>query len=846
MTSFYTSVERYGKNILWRGYENGKRFSYRVPFKPTLYLHTPKKGGDFKSLIGGKSLHPQKFGEMREAKNFIEEYKGVAGFEVFGSTNFVTQFIQEHYPEEVRFNIADVNIVSFDIEVDIRDGFADIEQANNEITSIAYKSSKSKKYFLLGRKDYDKTKTITGIDPDNIVFAKFDTEAQLLQGFIKLWTADYPDIVTGWNVEYFDIQYIVTRIIRLLGEESAKKLSPWKSIDQKRREIFGKVQATYKISGMSVIDYMDAFKKFGYKYGPQESYKLDHIAHVILGEKKLDYSEYGSLTALYDENPQLYLDYNLKDTHLIQRMEEETSLLALVMTVAYGGGVNYNDAFGTVGIWESTIYRRLIADKVVPPIKDSPGQRMGELVGGYVKDPKPGMYPWVVSFDLNSLYPHLMLQYNMSPETYLPNEREVVTQDMVLNGEFKNTNTNMSVAANGVCFRNDEVGIIPSIIDEYYNNRSVIKKQMIAVEQQFEVETDPVEKKRLKREMNQLHNSQMSIKIAMNSLYGATANIYFLYYINEMAEAITTSGQLSIRYAQKSVNDYLNKILNTKDKDYIVYIDTDSIYVNFGPFIKEVFGTVDIDRKQGEEFLDKVCSTKIEQIIEQGYEKLGNDMGAYRNAMVMKREKITDRSIFIAKKRYILNALNSEGVHYEEPKVSVTGLESVRSSTPEVCREKMKQIFKVILSGDETETQQFIAKFRDEFRSLPPEDIAKTSGTDNINKYMSKETLYRKGCPMHVRGCILYNHFLTQKKLDKKYEKVQSGDKIKFIYLKVPNPIRENMISFPGVLPKELGLDKYIDYDTQFDKVFLGPVENIIEPLGWKSEKVNTIEDFFT
>jgi len=846
MTSFYTSVERYGKNILWRGYENGKRFSYRVPFKPTLYLHTPKKGGDFKSLIGGKSLHPQKFGEMREAKNFVEEYKGVAGFEVYGSTNFITQFIQEHYPEEVRFNISDVNIVSFDIEVDIRDGFADIEQANNEITSIAYKSSKSKKYFLLGRKEYDKTKTITGIDPDDIVFAQFDTEVQLLQGFIKLWTADYPDIVTGWNVEYFDIQYIVTRIIRLLGEESAKKLSPWKLIDQRRREVFGKVQSTYKISGMSVIDYMDAFKKFGYKYGPQESYKLDHIAHVILGEKKLDYSEYGSLTALYDENPQLYLDYNLKDTHLIQRMEEETSLLALVMTVAYGGGVNFGDAFGTVGIWESTIYRRLIKDKVVPPIKDSPGIRQGELVGGYVKDPKPGMYPWVVSFDLNSLYPHLMLQYNMSPETYMPQEREVVTQDMVLNGDFKNTNPNISVAANGVCFRNDKVGIIPSIIDEYYNNRSVIKKQMIAVEQQFEIETDPAEKKRLKREMNQLHNSQMSIKIAMNSLYGATANIYFLYYINEMAEAITTSGQLSIRYAQKSVNEYLNKILNTENKDYIVYIDTDSIYVNFSPLVKEVFGTVDIDRKQGEEFLDKVCSTKIEQVIEAGYEKLRSDMGAYRNAMVMKREKITDRSIFIAKKRYILNTLNSEGVHYEKPKVSVTGLESVRSSTPQVCRDKMKDIFEVILGGDEEATQKFIANFRTEFRKLPPEEIAKTSGTDNINKYMDKVNLYKKGCPMHVRGCILYNHFLEQHKLNKKYEKIQSGDKIKFLYLKVPNPIRENMISFPGVLPKELGLDKYIDYDTQFSKVFLSPVENIIEPLGWKSEKVNTIEDFFT
>lgn len=846
MTSFYTSVERYGKNILWRGYENGKRFSYRVPFRPTLYLHTPKKGGDYRSLIGGKSLHPHQFDEMREAKNFIEEYKGVQNFEVFGTTNFITQFIQEHYPNEIRFDINQVNIVSFDIEVDIRDGYANVEQADKEITSIAYKSSKSTKYYLLCRKDYDKTKTITGIDPDDIEFIKFDTEVQMLQAFIKIWCHDYPDIVTGWNVEYFDIQYIVTRILRLLGEESAKRLSPWKSINKTSREFFGKVQSTYKISGMTVIDYMDAFKKFGYKYGPQESYKLDHIAYVVLGEKKLDYSEYGNLTALYDENPQLYLDYNLKDTLLIQKMEDETSLLALVMTVAYGGGVNYSDAFGTVGIWESTIYRRLMKDKVVPNVKSGPGDRAGELVGGYVKDPRPGMYPWVVSFDLNSLYPHLMLQYNMSPETYLPNEREAVTQEMVLGDDYRNNNPRMSVAANGVCFSNEKLGIIPEIIDEYYNNRSQIKKQMLAAEQQYEIEKDPRERDRLKREINQLHNSQMSIKIAMNSLYGATANIYFLYYINDMAEAITTSGQLSIRYAQKSVNDYLNKVLKTNNKDYIVYIDTDSIYVNFGPLIKEVFGTTDIDRAEGEKFLDQICSTKIEQVIEKGYEELASKMGAYRNAMVMKREKITDRAIFIAKKRYILNALNSEGVHYEKPKISVTGLESVRSSTPEVCREKMKQIFEVIINKGETETQKFISDFRKDFRNLPAEDIAKTSGTDNIDKYRSKQTLYKKGCPMHVRGCILYNHFLDEKNLSKKYVKVQSGDKIKFLYLKIPNPLRENMISFPGVLPKELGLNDYIDYDTQFEKVFLSPIENILEALGWSAEKINTIEDFFS
>ena len=845
MTSFYTSVERFGNNILWRGYENGKRFSYRVPFRPTLYLHTPKKGGDYRSLVGNKPLNPHKFGDMREAKEFIETYKDVGNMQIYGTTNYTAQFIQENYPGSIEFDINQINVASFDIEVDIRDGYADIEQADKEVTSIAYHSSRSSKYTLLAVKDFDKYATITGIDPDDIDFIKFDNELQLLRHFVELWSSDYPDVVTGWNVEYFDIQYVVTRIIRLCGEDFAKRLSPWKHIQKKSHEVFNKVQSTYKISGMTVIDYMDAFKKFGYKYGTQESYKLDHIAYTVLGKKKLDYSEYGNLTALYDENPQLYLDYNLRDTQLISALEEETSLLALVMTVAYGGGVDYKDAFGTVGIWETTIYRRLMSDKIVPPLKGGPGDHLDGLVGGYVKDPVPGMHPWVVSFDLNSLYPHLMLQYNMSPETWVSDRREYVTQEMVLNGEFQNDDPSVSVCANGVCFSNENVGMIPGIIDEYYNRRSLVKKQMLAVEQQLEVETDERERKKLKREVNQLHNSQMSIKIAMNSLYGATANRYFLYYISEMAEAITTSGQLSIRYAQKSVNEYMNKILGTEDKDYIIYIDTDSIYVNFADLIQEVYGTTDIDRKQGEEFLDKVCSTKIEQVIEQGYEELRSKMTGYRNAMVMKREKISDRAIFVAKKRYILNVLNSEGVHYEKPKISVTGLESVRSSTPEICREKMKQTFDVIMNGTESDTQKFIKDFKDEFKSAPIEDIAKTSGTDDIEKYKDRTTLFRKGTPIHVRGSILYNHYLAQKKLNKKYESIQSGDKVKLIYLKVPNPIQQNVISFPGVLPKEMELTKYIDYDTQFDKVFLTPIQGILDALGWSAEKIDTLEDFF-
>lgn len=635
--------------------------------------------------------------------------------------------------------------------------------------------------------------------------------------------------------------------MRVLGDAKAKQLSPWNSIRMTTREIFNKPASTYTISGVAIVDYMDAFKKFGYKYGPQASFKLDAIAEVILGENKLDYSEYGTLTTLYEENAQLYLDYNLKDTWLIHRFEEESGLLALVMTVAYSGGVNYSDAFGTVGIWESTIYRRLMKDKVVPPLKGGPGHALADLVGGYVKAPKVGMHKWAVSFDLNSLYPHLMMQYNMSPETFLKGEYEYVTQEEILAGKYQNNNKNMSVAANGACFDNTKLGLIPGIISEYYANRSVIKQKMLGFESDYEVEADPEKRKQLKRVISNLHNQQMAIKIAMNSLYGATANKYFLYFIGEMAEAITTSGQLSIRYAEQSVNTYLNRILKTKDFDYIIYIDTDSIYVDFAPLIKSVFGTVDIDRDKGEKFLDKICGEQIEKVIEDGYEKLAAYTGSYRNAMVMKREKITDKCVFVAKKRYIMNTLNSEGVHYDEPKLSVTGLQSVSASTPQMCRDKMKKFFTVIMNGTESDAQQFIKNFRDEFYSMPAVDVAKTMGTNDIDKHYDKDTIIKQGltCPIHVRGSLLFNHALEEAGLANKYEKIKSGDKVKIVYLKLPNPIKQNVIAFTTGLPPELGLDKYIDYDIQFNKVFLDPMIAVTTAIGWSAEQIDTLEDFF-
>lgn len=493
MSKFYTSVEKVGNNILWNGYENGKRFNRKIPFQPTLFIPTKDENSKYKSLIGSYPIKPRKFENMTEARDFVEKYKDVSGFSIYGTGDFVTQFIQEQYPGEIDYDVSDIHFVYYDIEVDISEKLPDTETADCPIISISYKSSKTDKFYLLGQKDYDSSKTTTKIDPANIIFEKFKDEVSLLRRFIQLWTSDFPDIVSGWNVTYFDVMYTVTRIIRVLGEGEAKRLSPWGIIRKKTATKFNKPASTYQLMGIAVVDMMDALKKFGYKYGPQESYKLDHIAYVIVGEKKIDYSQYGSLTELYLKDPQLYLDYSLKDTYLVEAIEKEAALLSLVADMAYRGGVNYNDTFGTVGIWESTLYRWQLSRNIVPPVKRGPGEEGGALVGGYVKDPKVGFSDWVVTGDFSSLYPHLMLQYNMSPETYTEEMRKFCTPDMVLNGEFESNDPEYAYACNGVAFKKTTRGMIPTIIEEYYAERKAVKNKMLAEESELEL---------IKEEMN--------------------------------------------------------------------------------------------------------------------------------------------------------------------------------------------------------------------------------------------------------------------------------------------------------------------------------------------------------
>ena len=347
------------------------------------------------------------------------------------------------------------------------------------------------------------------------------------------------------------------------------------------------------------------------------------------------------------------------------------------------------------------------------------------------------------------------------------------------------------------------------------------------------------------KDITKYTNFQMAKKIALNSAYGSIGNQYFRYYKLANAEAITLSGQVSIRWIENKVNGYLNDLLKSENVDYVVASDTDSIYINFGPLVEKFFGDKVGDKVKVVSILDRICQDKLEPFIESSYDELADYVNAYAQKMEMKRENIADRGIWTAKKRYILNVWDSEGVRYEEPKLKMMGIEAVKSSTPAPCRSMIKDALKLMMSGTEDEVISYIDKCRNTFNALPPEQISFPRSVSNVVKYRSSSTIYSKGTPIHVRGALLYNHYIKENKLDNKYSLINNGEKIKFCYLKKPNIIHENVISFIQDFPKELNITQYVDYDLQFSKSFLEPLKIILDSIGWNVEKTNTLESFF-
>ena len=857
MTEFYTSVVSQGDNILVRGYRNGEQFKERVKFHPTLFL--PSNNKTKYRTLEGKYVEPFQPGTMYECRAFINKYKNVNGFEVFGNTDFVYQFIGENYQGEVPYDASLVKIANIDIETTCESGFPDVDNPIEEIIAITVKLEG--KSYVLGLGEFE-------IDEPNVECFTFENEGDLLKHFVDLWDHLSPDVITGWNIRFFDIPYLVNRITSLFGDSVVNRLSPWRKINVREVTRRGRTYRVFDMQGITVYDYYELYTTF--TYVNQESYKLDHIAYVELGERKLDYTEYDTMADFYKSDFQKFMEYNLRDVELVDRLEDKLKLIELALALAYSAKVNHMDVYSQVRTWDCIIYHYLAEHNIVIPQKKIQEKDL-QFAGAYVKEPITGMHDWVVSFDLNSLYPHLIMQFNISPETKIEIGKEEhfgigvdnllkSTPEMYHLGCHERLAAlkakDYSVAANGTCYRRDVRGFLPTLMEKMYEERKMYKKKMI--EAQKELEELPNKNmptlgragytEKLKKDISKYHNFQLVRKIQLNSAYGAIGNQYFRYFDVDKAEAITSSGQLAIRWIADRLNVFLNETIGTEDYDYVVASDTDSVYLRLGKLVEKVCG--EKSTKEIVSFLDKSCNKIILPFIKKQYDELTLLTNAYENKMVMERECIAEKGIWTAKKRYMLTVHDSEGVRYETPKLKIMGIETTRSSTPEIVRKELKSIIQLILTTDESTVIREIDKAKKKFYDASPEEIAFPRTVRKLRTYADHNAIYRKSTPIAVKGALIYNHYLREHGLTKKYPLIGEADKIKFIYLKTPNPFggvggRDHVLSFVSSIPKEFDISSYIDYDVQFEKSFLDPLKNILDCIGWSHEKTSTLEGLF-
>jgi len=830
--NFYTNVLQYGNFILVREVRNGERTTRRVKYEPTLFdLVKTREETGYKTL-DGKSVLPHPFDSIKLAKQWVSSRENQDI--VYGNTQYPYCWIADEYPNQVDWDLDQMLMVTIDIEVECENGFPKPEDAAEPMLSITIKNHQTKSIVVWGIGEF-----VT--DREDITYVQCESEVHLLKEFLIFWERHTPDIVTGWNTEFFDIPYLVNRIRNVFDEEEVQRLSPWKNVFSRDVYQMGRAHQVYTLDGIAALDYFDLYRKF--TYTNQESYRLDHIAFVELGERKVG-NPFETFREWYTKDYQSFIEYNIQDVEIVDRLEDKMKLIELALTMAYDAKVNFTDVLGTVRYWDILIYNYLRERNIVIPQK-SDNKKVEQFEGAYVKDPQVGMHKWVMSFDLNSLYPHLIMQYNISPETLVNGNSEPTKGmvDKILNGKVKN-DTEYCMTPNGAFFRKDKRGFLPELMEGIYNDRVKYKRLMLDAQQEYENTGN----KSLLKDIARYDNIQMAKKISLNSAYGAIGNNWFRYFDLMVATAITTSGQLSIRWIEKALNIYLNKILETKNEDYVIASDTDSVYITFDRLVTKVFEEgAEVERVI--DFLDTIAKEKLEPFIDKSFTALYKLTNAYEQKMKMGREAIADKGVWTAKKRYILNVYDMEGVRYSEPKMKIMGIEAVRSSTPAPCREKLKEALKIIMDGDEKMLNTFIQDFREEFMSLPPEDIAYPRSCNGLKKFRGTDRLFKKGAPIHVKGAILYNHLVAKNKLGNKYPNIQEGDKLKFIHMKEPNIYQASAFSFMTKMPKELDLYRFIDYDKQFEKSFVEPLKFITEKMNWLIDNSygtqGTLEDFF-
>lgn len=859
---FYTYYKTWGNKILFR-YKNGKdaRTQSKVVdfYEPYLYTQLDNREDEEPDAfsIYGNPLKRVPFNDIKSARQFIDTYSDVDGMSVHGNSNFGNQFIIDLFEGKTPdFDAKQIRIGVLDIEVYSDDGFPHADEAKHPINGVTFYDTVEERFYTYSLKHKGEDKWTKDLSPEevqelDIEFWHFETERDLLTAMLHHFKDHEYDLTTGWNSEKFDMVYIVNRCYSQMGKKiTDKSLSPFGKITFREvKDDYGKQATKVDIFGLPHLDYMELYKK--HIFSPRASYKLDYIAHVELGEKKLDYQQYGNLFELWKENFQLFNDYNIQDVNLIVRLDKKLGLFDLTYALAYYSMSNYEDTMGTVKIWEQLVAKFLSTKGIAPLSRREDITEDREFEGAFVKQPRPGLYDWVVSFDLASLYPHIEMQYNIGPETLVPEDKlpaelaeikEKHTFDDLLNERIDLSSLNkynLTMTANFEFYKKDKMSFFSEIKRELYLQRKVYKKKMLEAEQAI-VNAETEEEKREQEDLKSKNNNmQMGLKILLNGGYGALGNKHFLYYKVENAEAITLTGQLVNKWTCSHINDFLKRVLSTEE-DTWVYSDTDSGYFTINDFVK----TLPKDKSTEEivDLCDSFCEEVVSPEIVDRCQRLTDYTRAYEQKMIWERETIAKSAIFVAKKKYVMAVLDNEGTRYKEdkPKIKIMGMESVKGGTPEFSKYALQQCYRLGLNNDESGLHDTVAKTEDYFYGLDVDDIAISKNVNDIEKWEHDVNLYKPKTPMHVKAAIVHN-MMVDKVEAKRVPKIESGTKIKVVELKMPNPTGYPVVAFDTFMPQEFELDQYVNYEIMFDKAFLQPLQIFLDAIGWHREEVNTL-----
>ena len=832
---FYTACAIKGNKILVRGYKSGVRFTDTVPFQPSLFIQSNKSDKTKFNTLNGVPVKQMRFDTLYDCRQFLDQYRELPDTPIYGNTDFITQYLMETYASEIEYDLSRITVAYIDLECETEGGFPDLDSPNEKINLVTIRI-----------RGVDYVLTCKQVDLPSCKVILCASEKELIQNIFDILKKEDVDIITGWNIKLFDIPYIIGRAKLFFEDSDIQSWMPFNILKMRETDIGGKNYKIYEFPGYTILDYMDLYKKFSGT--SQESYALNFIAKAELDAQKMDYSEYGSLREFYTQNFQKFAEYNVQDVALVEQLDNKLRLIDLAVSIAYEAKITYDTVFFATRIWETICCDYLMKKGIVPPLKHRYAKD-DQFVGAYVKEVTPGLYKNVVSFDATSLYPSIIMQWNISPETCTKKDFSLSADDFLrskrndipqFTEEAKSLDS--CLACNGSMFSTKFKGFIPILIERTFNQRKEAKNKMIELEKEYETTKDS----NLLPRIAALKIRQSVKKILANSLYGCLGNPAFVYSSPELATAVTVTGQVIIRKAENAMNDYIQSL--TKDSsDYVIAVDTDSVYLNLDPIVQKIATKTKINDTT--EFINTVCETKIQPEFKKEMELLANSLGCKENKIFFKREAIASAGMFIAKKRYALLVQDLEGVRYVEPKLKIMGLETARSSTPAIVRKKLKDCVKIILTQTPEELRDYVNQFYDEFMQLPISDVAAPRGVKGLNKYGDKTSIYKSGTPIATKAALLYNAYNKKLGLEKKHQQIKENDKIKFVFVKVPNPYgmggRDAVIGFINSPPPEFELEKYIDRKKQFQKTFEEPLENILQAINWKLNSELTLESFF-